>query len=297
MKAIVASVRGAGIFKNPRTSYTKDKVYDLDGKQDRTKYIKVLGGRVSSGHIANLLRVLCGQRPVPQIRRVGFTGDPFYEEWAKEVRVSIQTPTNSKGFYPEELVTSIKSIRDSWQKTTHGYLLDNNVVSVKGGVLHWNRLRRHLGDSLYNDFVSVVSALCGGPAETQFTGQGAIEFLNSKKYDKIVIDLCIRLKTNSRTSLVNVILNTKPESVSFQSEPSRPLNLIMVGGSPEQLQRFDAKLFIPADECRLMLLAKGTGIATFMEGGVVSIEDVEDWSEEIINAQTEATVEGEYVSN
>ena len=220
MKAVILNVRGAGIFQDPRLSHTKDKVYDLDGKQDRIKYIKVPGGRISFGHVANLLRVLCGQRPVPQIRKVGFSGDGMFEEWARKVRVSLSTPTNKKGFYPEETLNARKSIggligSGPWQTATHGYLLDGKVVPVKGGVMHWDRLCRYLGYPLFGDFVIAVRIL--GGVEFLGHGQGSIEFLNTKKSSPEVQGLCSMLKEGKKTSLVNIILNTKPESVTFHS--------------------------------------------------------------------------------
>jgi len=295
MYALTVRVRGAGVFGDPR--YSSDFVMDADGMNKRSGVkkshvppqarLKVPAGKLGVPQVANLIRVLFGQRPVPSRRRVLFTGDQRFEELARKVRVQMLSPVSERGYYPAETLTVRKSVSNAWNTVTLDYLLDGKYVSIKGGVLYWDRIRRHLGEELYQDFLNVV-----GKFGKVITVRQAVELLNVHKNTSEVREFCERLRKAKRTSLSNLILNDNPASVSFQQD-GNPLCCYMVNSGVEQVQRFDAVLFIPVTEDQLKEVEQGTGAATFLEGGVVSILGVDDWSSELINAQTESTVEGE----
>jgi hypothetical protein len=179
MKALVIRIRDAGIFKNPRISGSQDKVLDCDGYRSRfdrrsrtgTPYIETVAGRFNIKHVANLLRVLWGERPVPSLRKVSrhFVGDPAFEDLAKKVLVKIDSPVlpgdkahKDKAYYPEETTTVRKSIGDSWQTATSTYILDGNPVQVRGGLLYPDRLLRFLGKDLYEQYKKLVTSYGGG---------------------------------------------------------------------------------------------------------------------------------------
>lgn len=305
MKALVIKIRDAGVFKAPAISGSQDKVMDIDGYKSRfnkrdkscTPFIKVTAGSLSFKHVANLLRVLYGQRPVPTLRKVydSFSGDPYFEVLAKKVRVKIDSvvlpPGKGKGhkesYYPEETTTIRKSIGDSWQTATRSYFLDGKSVQVKGGLLYPDRLCRFLGDILFEQFNSLVKIFGGAD-----TIQKGIELLNAHKEDSRVLDFCKECKEQKRTSLSNIIKNEGADSITIHSSPSQPLNLLMALGTIETIEKFNATLYVPVTEEDLAKVDGGTGVATFLEGGFAKVEGVEEWSE-IIEAQTELTVEGE----
>lgn len=303
MKALILKIRDAGVFRDPRISGSQDKVMDINGKVTRfdkrsqtcTPYLKIPAGRLGIKHVANILRVLWGTRPVPTLRKVydEFTGDPYFEDLAKKVRVKIDSlvlpadKVHKDAFYPEETTTVRKSIGDSWQTATRPYFLDGSVVSVKGGLLYPDRLRRYIGDTLYVRFEALVKEFGGAP-----TIQAGIELLNVHKADEAVKIFCAACVEQKRTSLSNIILNQGANSVTIHASPSTPLNLLMASGTIDILEKFDATLYVPVTDEDLKKVADGTGVATYLEGGLVTIEGVEDWSE-LLELDTELTVEGE----
>ena len=307
MKALIIRVRDAGVFDDPRISKSQDKVLDEDGKTSRydkrarssVPYIKIPVGRLGIKHVANLLRVLFGQRPIPTLRKVRagvFNADPFYEELAKRVRVKVNTTiATSKRYgvpyqhYPEETATIRKSIGDSWQTATRPYFLDGKFVQVKGGLLYADRLHRFLGNEMYHKFNDLLSQY-GSPD----TVQGAIELLNQHKGDQAVVDFCRLCKESSKTSLSNLILNDNAASITLHSSPSglANLNLLMACGTIQSIEKFSATLYVPVTDEELARINEGTGVATYLEGGLAMVEGVEEWSE-LIEFQTESTVGGE----
>jgi hypothetical protein len=303
MEALVVKIRDAGFFKNPRISKAQDKMVDINGKMSRydkgskpcTPYRRIPAGSLGINHVANLLRVLWGERPVPSLREVhvAFTKDPYFEDVAKRVRVRIDSvilppdKVHKDSFYPEETTTIRKSIGDSWQTATRTYTLDGRPVQVKGGLLYPDRLQRHLGDILFDQFNGTVKFF--GGAETV---QKGVELLNLNKIDVKVVAFCKACVEQKRTSLSNIILNQRAESVTIHSSPSQALNLLMACGTIDIIEKFDATLYIPVTDSDLKRIKAGTGVATFLEGGFATIADTEAWTE-MLEIDTEPTVEGE----
>lgn len=302
-KSLKLVVRGAGIFADPRLSHTGDRIFRVGetkslSREKDSPYINVPSGMFDYRHIANLLRVLCGERPVPSIRKVMFTGDSLFEDMARRCRVKIVTPIldgpKKTKVYPKEALTPRKAVGDSWKLIKTTYNLDGNPVEVKGGCLSWDRLKRSLGLELYSKFQSLILKYGGAP-----TGKEGIELLNKNKEEKDVQDFCEICIKNSNTSLSNIILNTKPESVTFHANTGCKLNLLMAQqGAPEEIEKVDAMIYVPLTEEELCRFSKGTGAATFLEGGMVYIDGVDDWSP-VIDSIGQLPVEGEmlYVSD
>jgi hypothetical protein len=309
MKALVIKIRDAGVFKAPSISGSQDKVLDIDGyvsRFDKRKracvpHLKVPAGQICSKHVANLLRVLFGERPVPTLRKVHkfFKGDVYFEELARKVRVKIESPVfpvnpgHKDAYYPEETATIRKSIGDSWKVETRPYFLDGKFVQIKGGLLYHDRLHRYLGNDLYLRFINLV-----GIFGTYETIQEAIELLNLNKTDSRVVSYCASCKENKRTSLSNMILNSNAASNTIHSAPSglSILNVLMASGTIQTIEKFNATLYVPVSEEDLRKISEGTGVASFLEGGYAKVECVEDWSD-LIELDTIQTVEGEYVCN
>jgi hypothetical protein len=319
MRAVIIKVRGAGVFGDPRLSKPSDYVFDDDTRltqerkpRESAPYLQVPSGKLAVKFVANLLRVFCGERPVPSIRKVRFIGDPFYESLARKARVTINkgecsAPVKFGGNNKGETFTARKAIggflgTGPFNQAKVDYFLDGKWVSIKGGLIYWDRLQRFLGDILFNDFVAVANKLLGRDSRSEMTAQQAIEFMNTKKTDALVTELCGRLLASQRKPMANLILNgshiTKGklkqdvESFTIGSDIGKPLNALMVCGGVEQINKFDCEISVPVSDEELKNFSKGTGVATFLEGGVACIDHIEDWSE-LIELQTEPTVEGE----
>lgn len=309
MQTVIIKIRGAGIFGNPHHSGTTDFVFDDDSrltgerkKRSGAPYLKVTSGKLAINFVANLLRVLCGERPVPSIRKVRFSGDPIYENLARKSRFiinkgecspPIKYGKRSKG----ETLTSRKAIggllgTGPFSTTIRDYYLDGKWVSIKGGLIYWDRLHRFLGDELFKNFIAVASQILGKDARAEFTAQQCIEFMNTHKSETHVKDLCNKLIMGKRKPMVNVIMNQNIVSFTLHSEITRPLNALMVCSGVEQINKFDCEIYVPVSDEELKDFSKGTGVATFLEGGIACINRIEDWSE-LVEIFTEPTIEGE----
>jgi len=293
MKALIIKVEGAGIYKDPRISRSSDFMYDDSGKTRRygrakkaTPYLLVNPTTFSVKHVANLLRVFCGQRPVPTLRRTGIIGDPFYENLAKEARVSIEN------CLLEEAATQIKSVKNSWNKSEVAYFLNGKITLKKGGLMYWDRIKRFLGISLYEEMISTLKEI-GAPSE--ITGPQAIEILNKNKDHSSVINFCQYCKSQSKQSIVDLIDGIKDQSSVHQGTGSN-LNRLLVNRGIERMSKVTATIAIPIPEEMFSKLNEGSGVATFLEGGFAYIEDIEDWSE-LLELDTVPVEEGVYVSD
>jgi hypothetical protein len=291
MKALCISIKNAGLWKYPM--WSKDCVYDSNGKTIRKKfpYYEVPIGHLGVQQVANLLRVLCGQRPVPSLRKCNYTGDPLYEELAKKSRANIHSIYNDKG-YIEEVVYTHKSNQFPQQTAKRNYILDNHNIGVIGGLIYWRRLRRIINDnSLFQEIITTIQNLSKvNNVQESFHAQTAIEFLNKHKTKPIVIELCKNLKKNHHTSLSNIILNEHIDAISIH-QGYHGINSYLSCGSVEKIQRLDASLYVPVTNEQLKLFSNGTGAASFLEGGFVAIESIEEWSP-LIEIQSKPVVEG-----
>lgn len=292
MKALVVKIKDAGIFNNVTNKKegscrlnTKDKIIDKDGKRDRTDFLQVDVDTFHYKHVANLIRVLSGERPVPSFRKVHSAVYPAdnYENKAKESRVKIETEIfpadkfHEFDYIPDEIFTARKSVKNSWSKSSNTYLLDGNSVNVKGGTLYHGRLRRYLGDSLYEEYLSLVKEF--GEVRTV---QKDIELLNLNKSNEKVKIFCKNCVDSKRTSLSNVITNEAAESTTFHTfSKNYPLDFLMIPNNVERIKKVSATIYIPVDENDINKVKNFTGVATFLEGGLATVEEVIPWTEYI----------------
>jgi hypothetical protein len=289
MKVLIIKIKDAGIFNDPLKSKTKDKVLDFNGKKERTDYKDVPTGTFFYKNVANLLRVLFGERPVPTFRKVNsvFIGDAYYEELAKKCRVNIDTAiydidkVHDKPYYGEECFTANRSY-ESYGKPFKLFTLDNENVFVKGGSISKDRLRRYLG-SMYNEYVMLVDSL--GGAETAKDG---IELLNKNKTSKNVVNFCEKCLENKLTLFVNVINNKQDKGaprkqIAFDIHARRInnniLNLLFVSKTVEKIKKVSGTLYVPVTDEDIEKVKNSTGVASFLEGGVATVEEISDWND------------------
>jgi hypothetical protein len=298
VKALVVKIKDAGIFNNSvnkkdGSSYlnTKDKVVDITGINKRTEFLEVGVNTFYYKHVANLIRVLFGERPIPSFRKIYndvYNADN-YEEKAKKSRVKIETETfaedkfHDKSYFLDEVFTARKSIKDSWSTSANDYILDGECVSVKGGLWYHDRLRRYLGDSLYEEYTLLVKEF--GNVKTI---QEGIELLNINKNNEKVIEFCQKCINSRKTSLYNVITNEAAESISSHYfSKNYPLNFLMICNGIERIKKVSATIYIPVSEEDLEKVKNSTGVATFLEGGLATVEEVVPWTEYLEECTTE----------
>jgi hypothetical protein len=276
-RVLVLKFRDATVFLESR--YSADKIFD--GK-DRIKrkvgpLISVPEGTLDVRHVSNMLHVLMGERPVPTFRCSQAKRDESVHELARGARVSIEKTGEP------ELKTVRKAVDNAWNTTALHYHLDGKTVVVKGGLLYHDRLERILGRPLYQDFLQVLQEV-GGKAEMPV--QAGIEFLNAHNAEPPVIAFVARCKAESCTSIANLIgkgLEAKRNSISFH-QGSKLLNALVVNKGIEKVRRISGTIYIPLDSPEMETrLRNGSGVATLLEGGLVHIVGVGEWSDILVH--------------
>jgi hypothetical protein len=119
-----------------------------------------------------------------------------------------------------------------------------------------------------------------------------IELLNNHKMDAVVISFCETCVTNKKTSMSNLILNRVEKGITIHSAPNQPLNLLLACGTVEIIEKVSATMYVPVTEADLEKISAAPGVATFLEGGLATVEGTEDWTE-LLEIGADTPVEGE----
>lgn len=295
MKALILEVRGAGIFPYHRPNGMMKK---------QVSHYKIPPGRLATNQVANLLRVLCGQRPVPSLRKVEYTGDKYFDDLAEKSRALVHSfyfdDNERKAPYPRETKASQKSSLQAWSPVKESIRLNGVNYPVRG-FFTWERIRREVGDEIFEKIKETLTNL-GFEFSDVSRMRDAISFLNTKKKTKEVKNLCDLLKSNRKTSISNAILNdeiiTKKNNKAHTADSisihcaCKKLNGLMVGRWPESISKINATIIVPMDDELEKRISMGTGTATFMEGGLVKIVGIHHWTN-IIEKETLPLMKGE----
>lgn len=287
LKALYIKIKDAGIFDDPRTSDKILSYWDNEDRITREKkdprfFVKVPVDTLYYKNVANLLRVLWGERPIPTFRKSYklVKNDLYFEELAKKTKVKIETPfffnkENTEQFYSNESICTKRPFFNSLQKHPTNLILDGVKTEVSGGIICHDGLRMFLGVKLYNSFLDLVKIF--GSSDTVFKN---VELLNKNKNDIRVQEFCKECQKNKKTPLSNIITNKNVTTIRWDSK-TNPLSMLMVNNACEKIKKINANLCVPISENDLEKIEKSTGVATFLEGGLATIESIEDWSVEI----------------
>jgi hypothetical protein len=277
-RVLVLKFRDATVF--PESRYSADKIFD---GRDRIKrkmgpLISVPDGTLDVRHVSNMLHVLMGERPVPTFRRSLTKRDESVHELARGARVSIEKIGEL------ELKTVRKAVDNAWNTASLHYHLDGKTVVIKGGLLYHDRLERILGQPLYQTFLQVLREV-GGNA--RMPAQAAIEFLNAHNEVPPVVAFVARCQAERGcTSIANLIgkgLEARRNSIGFH-QGIKLLTTLVVNKGIEKVRRISGTIYIPLDSPEMETrLRNGSGVATLLEGGLVHIVGVGEWSDILVH--------------
>lgn len=277
MQCVIIKFKGAGLFDSWK--YSKDKVCDIYGMQDRRKfrYINVPPGNLSKRHIGNLLHVLCGERPSPSIRRTLINPIHRITNLAGKARVRVTSVINREK-YISEVKTIRKAIDNAWQTATHDIFLNGKKQPLKG-LMYWERLKEYLGNELYGKFCKLVEQLLG-KEDLSLRLEDIVERLNAQFGEEIkafVVE-CIE----SQHTAFAQLLKGDTATAAF-NQVTNSLCRITVPKGVENICRIDGEIYLPVEQSDIELLRNGTGVATFLEGGYAYISSIEDdYSENLV---------------
>jgi hypothetical protein len=138
--------------------------------------------------------------------------------------------------------------------------------------MYWERLRAYLGNELYGKFRLLVEKLIGKEVASSRLEE-VIERLNAEHKEGIqpFIKECIAYH---RTAFAQLLIGDT--ATAAFNQVTNDLCRITVPKGKESICRIDGEIFIPVKSSEIDLLRKGTGVATFLEGGFAYIASVED---------------------
>lgn len=270
MKCVIIEFKNAGIF-NP--VFSKDKVFDLNGMSDRRSFarIEVPVGTLSKRHISNLLHVLQGERPSPSLRSSHIKPIPEISKLASKVRIRLRCVLNSKARYIGEVKSVRKCITNAWPTAKHNIVLGGKKQEMQGGLLTWERLHVFLGDEMFEEFEQ-LAVKCLGKGCLKERLEDVISGLsNTKSRVEAFADKC---ENQGKTPLAHLLKGTTYAAFFYMKNDQR-IRLNVPKGI-ETISRIDGTIFVPVNEKELDKFRNGTGVATFLEGGVAYVKSVED---------------------
>ena len=276
MKCLVLTFQNAGLF-NPK--WSKDKVCDANGVHDRNTFaiIDVPVGTLSLRHISNVLHVLMGERPVASIRATHLKPIKEIFDLARGAHVKIDTVLNGDKYW-RETKNVRKSIAGSWNTAAHTIKLRGIDKPIKAVVVTWDKLIIYLGSELFEKFKDFAIRQYGENALKE-RAEDVISMLSNinNPEKEHIISLC---ENAAKTPLAH-LLRGNTEAAAFNQASDVLIRRTVLKGV-ETISRIDGKIFIPIDEQSLERISTGPGSATLLEGGVVTIEGVEDMSDDLI---------------
>jgi hypothetical protein len=282
MECLILRFKGAGIF-NPK--WSKDKVFDAAGMHDRKTFgtIDVPVGCLSKRHISNVLHVLMGERPAPSIRASFIKPIESIRKLADGARVKIDSliTLDKKGnkHYLKETKTVRKSIPNCWNTASHSITLNGINKPLKGETLSWELIKVYLGDVLYQSFLKLVKT-CIGDSALKERVEDVIGLLSSK-HNSAVRAFIAECSEACKEPMAH-LLRGSTEAAAF-NQSSDVLVRRTVCKGVEEISRIDGTIYVPMSNKDLDRVRKGPGSATILEGGVVFIEGVDDFSDNLIS--------------
>ena len=287
-KCLILDFKNAGLFrpafKDKHRMIENEEVSDRKGSN---RYINVPFNTLLKEHVANVLLVLSGERPVPTVRKHGpdLKEDTSITNLANEAMVEIQEGTfiNKKGDIEllREVISTTKAMGNSKKISTYFINLKGRQT-VKSIYFSWEKIKRHLGPELFSEFEKMVISVLGKKSVDWSMIKVFEELYKSK--DKKVKDFCSLegVLTPYKKILVDgETHNQEIHATGYLGFQHWHFNTLTHG--LEKTTKLSGRIYVPVDDSDLEKINKGGGFATLLDGGLVTIFDVVQNSEPLYN--------------
>lgn len=300
MKCVIINFKNAGIFLGDPTKKSSDKVLEYVDKRKTNRLnhqrMNIPVGTLSKRHISNLLHVLMGERPSPSLRKTNIPIIQEIKKLADSARVKVESiiykDYKDNQRYCSEFMSGRKIYDNSNYSGKHLINLDGKDVIIQGGFMTWERLKHFLGQDLFNDFVQLSKNLIGEDSINN-SAENIISKLSSMRNKQIkeFADKCVQ---NKRTGLAH-LLNFK--SKDFEGKEKKDIdnylarvNIAMASDirvkileckSVERIAKIKGTIIVPMPDEMIEKLKNGTGMGTFLEGGLAYISSIQEYSDSI----------------
>jgi len=292
------------IGKNKGDCYdSDDRVFDGEtGKFRRRKieeWVSIDPDNLHIKDVRNVIMVLCGQRPVPAFR------SPIYKKYSLEsdtyktidniskrstfrIDSPIITGKDGKRRYINQTVTTRKCVINSWNPQQYPITL-NGKESISGVRWSWLLQENFVDKETFDEFVLLLNKVLGRNIVPYHCELVPVleEFFNKKSPDKDAFVEKIERKIGM-TPFLHLLIGAPDKkhthlngSTLYKGEQYPSYYFAsMVNKSVAQVCELCGEIFIYVYENELDLFRQGSGVASFLEGGLVRIKKIVDGNEE-----------------
>lgn len=271
--SVVLKFENAGIFqkswKNQNGKIISrnkdDRVLTNKSREFRTKdqWLDMNSGTIHYTFIDNVLRVFFGKRPVAKYRPTCVSGDSDITNIAKRSFVQINSLTyknkEGKEFFVSEKMTTRKALDNSWNQCSPS----------------WVKMKYLLTPELYAELVDVASDICQSNVTREVLTSVCDKLHESK--DSRVADLIKKARAERAEPLAKLLTGDRVHSLQqagFRGLGAYLKTLVTKGVC--DIARIDGFIGVPIFNNELNQFMEGNGLATILEGGVVTIHEVID---------------------
>lgn len=247
--------------------------------------------------VANMLHVLAGERPVPTFRKSDMDYAPkripLLDDIAMGARVHISTGVQETaegvlpiyGKYNGETMMTRKGWSESRYPVEADISFDKGLSVSTQNLFSWDKFRAHAKDEVFFQWMGLINEILGHEC---FTGPvtKALEDLHGRVRESEEL----RARANA---LVEATKLKSPWRDLILTGSTRNLTSLRSGfGSMEAMFNFsvvrgkdsviirDGEIWVPVTQEESLLFRNGCGFATILEGGLVTIEGVDDLHQE-----------------
>lgn len=298
-KCLILNFRDAKSFRGARAFGDDHRMVEFGGVVDRknrqSSWINVPTDTLYVNHVSNVLHVLMGERPVPTFRKTCDEAhkrvdaiDSLAADASVSVRTGVHNYMGKEGILKSsrilEKMTSRKAVKNSWNKSGKGrkIVLDGVSHDWDSCNLSWDRIQWHVGKELFAEFDKIATTILS-PGYSSRPVLRVFEELHSHRGNQLLIDWCSNPEVPE--SYRAILLQGKVSGQYFHQSGYGKLAYVFLSTfsrGVEDVSSISGKIFIPVDDSDLELVRRGPGFATILDGGIVTIDSVEDMSDLLV---------------
>ena len=245
--------------------------------------------------IANMIAVLMGDRPFPKHRSTFFTDNAYMKKYYDIAdRTYIRVNTAERNISIQQTNKEIYSAqKETKEKNT--IVLDGIEYPLKRHYPYHSVMEFAMGP-FYEEFDALCNTLLGINYKEQFTFLNSITELRKLYVDgnALVTDyISKKFGTKITNSIISPIKTGKIGENSFNfeggwadSKLSHWMAPNNTHGIEKNVQTMYGEFFIKATDEEIEQIKYGNGVATLMDGGVVTIEEIGYWTSEFESWQS-----------
>lgn len=259
-------------------------------KEDR-QYIEIPFSTFGDIHIANMLRVLFGMRPIPTLRRTTSyhrgSGDPTavaaIESMLAGIRVNITAGYHNKFTDKKhchvvwESQATRKGVSDSW--LVDGAALQCGTLQRR---LSWHEIECQMEPDAFADFQVMVVDVLG--AESLGTDLVSVLDQLAERQSPRTYKYFQEEHPELPKPYRDVVLDRNPKAATGIGHMGGYHGLphwhwLMVNHGHELINRRSGLIHVPVQDEHMHLFERGNGHAKLLDGGLVRIVEIAEWLE------------------